>query len=586
MKVEVSCVKYKLVFYDFESFKYDWVVVFIDYDTRKKCTIVNDREKLITFYKSCMKNNVILVGFNCRNFDQWLLKGIIKGVDHYKLTNGLINEGKKGYQLIPRHNEVPVINFDVMQGFNGLKTLEAFLGMSIDETEVDFNLDRKLTNEEIQSTINYCTSDVLATIEVFEKSRHEFDSLIGLVEMYDLPLEAIGKTKAQLSATILGAKRPERDRDDEWDIKLPDNLIIKKYTDVVEWFMSDEIKKPNVKYEREVYGVKHVFGLGGIHGATSKSEYDGIIALWDVASLYPSCIIEYDLMSRNVQDRNKYKEIKETRLKLKRNKDPRQGSLKIVLNATYGILKDKHSQMYDPLMANQVCIYNQLFLLMLIEMIEEKCGDKAQLIQSNTDGIYFQFNDYETLEVAKTCVEEWEKITRYEMELDMAKKVIQRDVNNYVLQMQNGKVKAKGSVVKELKPLDYDLPIVNKAMKEYLINGTPFEEYIANENRLIEYQKIYKLGSNYKCAIHNEQEYTHKVYRCFASKDEIDTPIMKLKKDKDKPDKYAGTPDHVFIDNGNIQDKLVPEKLDKEWYINRCISEYKKFTGKEYKRQE
>ena len=61
---------------------------------------------------------------------------------------------------------------------------------------------------------------------------------------------------------------------------------------------------------------------------------------------------------------------------------------------------------------------------------------------------------------------------------------------------------------------------------------------------------------------------------------------MKLKKDKDKADKYAGTPDHVFIDNGNIQDKLVPEKLDKEWYINRCISEYKKFTGKEYKRQE
>ena len=283
MKVEVSCVKYKLVFYDFESFKYDWVVVFIDYDTRKKCTIVNDREKLIKFYKGCMKNNVILVGFNCRNFDQWLLKGIIKGLDHYKLTNGLINEGKKGYQLIPRHNEVPVINFDVMQGFNGLKTLEAFLGMSIDETEVDFNLDRKLTNDEIQSTINYCTSDVLATIEVFEKSRHEFDSLIGLVEMYDLPLESIGKTKAQLSATILGAKRPERDRDDEWDIKLPDNLTIKKYTDVVEWFMSDEIKKPNAKYNREVYGVKHVFGLGGIHGATSKSEYDGIIALWDVA---------------------------------------------------------------------------------------------------------------------------------------------------------------------------------------------------------------------------------------------------------------------------------------------------------------
>lgn len=578
--------KYKLVFYDFECFKYDWIVVFIDYKTRKKCVIVNDREKLINFYKVCMENNVILVGFNCRNFDQWILKGIIKGIDPYKITDGLINKGKKSYQLIPRHYEVPVINFDVMQGFNGLKTLEAFLGMSIDETEVDFNLDRKLTDDEIASTVKYCTSDVNATIEVFERSRHEFDSLIGLVEMYELPLESIGKTKAQLSATILGAKRPEQDRNDEWDITLPDNLKIEKYTDVVEWFLSDEIKQPNAKYKREVYGVDHVFGLGGIHGATSKTSYDGIIALWDVASLYPSCIIEYDLMSRNVEDRNKYKEIKETRLKLKKAKDPRQGSLKIVLNATYGILKDKHSQMYDPLMANKICIYNQLFLLMLIEMIEKACGEKAQLIQSNTDGIYFRFDDEETLKKGASCVAEWEKITRYEMELDKIQRVIQRDVNNYVLQMEDGSIKAKGGVVKKLSPLDYDLPIVNKAIKEYLINGIPFEDYIENENRLIEYQKIYKLGSNYRCVVHNGNEYTHKVYRCFASKNTDDTQIMKLKVDKDKPDKFAGTPDHVFIDNGNIQGKLVPEHLDKQWYIDKCISEYKKFTGKEYKRQE
>ena len=586
MKVEVSCVKYKLVFYDFESFKYDWVVVFIDYDTRKKCTIVNDREKLIKFYKGCMKNNVILVGFNCRNFDQWLLKGIIKGFDHYKLTNGLINEGKKGYQLIPRHNEVPVINFDVMQGFNGLKTLEAFLGMSIDETEVDFNLDRKLTNEEIQSTINYCTSDVLATIEVFEKSRHEFDSLIGLVEMYDLPLESIGKTKAQLSATILGAKRPERDRDDEWDIKLPDNLIIKKYTDVVEWYLSDEIKKPNAKYVKDVYGTEVTFSLGGIHNRVTKIELDGIIALYDVQSLYPSTIIEYDLMSRNVEDRFKYKEIRDMRLKFKKEKNPIQASLKIILNSSYGILLDKHSPMYDPRQGRRICIYNQLFMLDLIERIEEKLGDRAFLFNLNTDGQYYQFKDYKAMEECDEIIKEWEKRTRYSMEKDLVYKVVQRDCNNYILQMEDKSIKSKGAVVKKLKPLDYDLPIVNKAMKEYLINGTPFEEYIANENRLIEYQKIYKLGSNYKCAIHNGQEYTHKVYRCFASKDEIDTPIMKLKKDKDKPDKYAGTPDHVFIDNGSIQDKLVPEKLDKEWYINRCISEYKKFTGKEYKRQE
>ena len=574
--------KYKLVFYDFESFKYDWVVVFIDYDTRKKCTIVNDREKLIKFYKGCMKNNVILVGFNCRNFDQWLLKGIIKGVDHYKLTNGLINEGKKGYQLIPRHNEVPVINFDVMQGFNGLKTLEAFLGMSIDETEVDFNLNRKLTNEEIRSTINYCTSDVLATIEVFEKSRHEFDSLIGLVEMYDLPLESIGKTKAQLSATILGAKRPKEDRNDEWDITLPDNLVIKKYTDVVEWYLSDEIKKPNAKYVKDVYGTEVTFSLGGIHNRVTKIELDGIIALYDVQSLYPSTIIEYDLMSRNVEDRFKYKEIRDMRLKFKKEKNPIQASLKIILNSSYGILLDKHSPMYDPRQGRRICIYNQLFMLDLIERIEEKLGDRAFLFNLNTDGQYYQFKDYKAMEECDEIIKEWEKRTRYSMEKDLVYKVVQRDCNNYILQMEDKSIKSKGAVVKKLRPLDYDLPIINKAMKEYIINGIPFETYIENENKLIEYQKIYKTTSNYKYAWHNNEPVFHKVNRVFASTRDEDTPFYKWKQDKNTPDKFAGTPEHTFIDNSDIREKNVPDFLDKNWYLERCKSEYKKFTGKEY----
>ena len=275
--------KYKLIFYDVEVFKYDWLVVFIDYDTRKKCVIVNDRNKLIEFYKACMKNKIILCGFNCRNYDQWIIKAIVKGLDVYKVSDGLVKKGKKGFQLIPKHYEVPVINFDVMQGFNGLKTLEAFLGLSIEESNVDFDLDRKLTQDEIDETIKYCTYDVESTIKVFEESKHEFESMIGLVEMYDLPIEDISKTKAQLSATILGAKRPNFERDDEWDIVLPDNLKIEKYKDVVDWFMSDEIRQPNAKYKRKVYGVDHVFGLGGIHGATTKKTYDGIIALWDVA---------------------------------------------------------------------------------------------------------------------------------------------------------------------------------------------------------------------------------------------------------------------------------------------------------------
>lgn len=242
--------------------------------------------------------------------------------------------------------------------------------------------------------------------------------------------------------------------------------------------------------------------------------------------------------------------------------------------------------MYDPRQARRVCIYNQLFLLDLIEKIETTCGDRAELIQSNTDGVYWKFKDLESLELAKNEVEKWENRTRYKMELDMAKLIIQRDVNTYLLITEKGKVKCKGAL-KQPKPLDNDLPIITKSLKEYFVNKTPLETYINNENRLLEFAKTYKLTSNYRCAYHNYKELYHKVYRVFASTNDSDTEFFKWKKDKDKPDKFANTPDHVFIENGDIRGVSIDGyPLDKNWYIALAKKEYKKITGSDYKEVE
>lgn len=47
----------------------------------------------------------------------------------------------------------------------------------------------------------------------------------------------------------------------------------------------------------------------------------------------------------------------------------------------------------------------------------------------------------------------------------------EKDVNNYVFIFSNGKVERKGAYVKELSPLDYDLPIINKALVDRLVKG-------------------------------------------------------------------------------------------------------------------
>ena len=40
----------RLIFYDFEVFLKDWMVVLIDYETRQEKVIVNDRDELVRVY--------------------------------------------------------------------------------------------------------------------------------------------------------------------------------------------------------------------------------------------------------------------------------------------------------------------------------------------------------------------------------------------------------------------------------------------------------------------------------------------------------------------------------------------------------
>lgn len=40
-----------MIFYDFEVFRYDWLVVLIDLNARKETVIINDPDKLKRFYE-------------------------------------------------------------------------------------------------------------------------------------------------------------------------------------------------------------------------------------------------------------------------------------------------------------------------------------------------------------------------------------------------------------------------------------------------------------------------------------------------------------------------------------------------------
>ena len=139
-----------MLFYDFEVFKYDWLAVVIDSDTQKESVIINDHDQLEALYEANKYN--IWVGFNSRHYDQYILKGILCDFDPKEINDFIIVQRMDGWQFSRELNKIPLNNYDVMPNPPiGLKTLEGFLGSDIRETEVPFDLDRKLTQEELKN---------------------------------------------------------------------------------------------------------------------------------------------------------------------------------------------------------------------------------------------------------------------------------------------------------------------------------------------------------------------------------------------------------------------------------------------------
>lgn len=320
-----------MLFYDFEVFKHDWLVVVMDMTAKKTHVIVNAPEELEALYKANMRE--IWCGFNSRHYDQYILKAILCGFDPKKVNDYIIVKGLPGWKFSSLFNQYPLNNYDVMMNIDrGLKTFEGFMGNSIKETSVPFNIDRKLTEEEIAETVKYCKHDVEQTVQVFLQRKKDFEAHIGLVKLAckgkPLDMSLISKTKPQLSAIILDARR-DVERDDEFDIDFPCSMRIEKYSKVVKWYENKENRcyqkdgKKN-QLDIEVAGVPHQFGWGGVHGATTKYHGKGYFLNMDVASLYPSLMVQYNLHSRNIADPRKFVEIYNQRLKYKAEKNPLQ----------------------------------------------------------------------------------------------------------------------------------------------------------------------------------------------------------------------------------------------------------------------
>ena len=623
-----------MIFYDFEVFKEDWLAVFIDVTRKTEQVIVNNPDELKALYEANTSN--IWVGFNNRHYDQYIMKGILLGMNPKRINDWIILEKREGWQFSSVFNKVPMTNYDVMPNPPvGLKTMEGFLGSNIKETGVPFDINRKLTKAEIEETIKYCRHDVEQTIKIFLEKIDEFNAMHGIVQAFPnmVSLSNIGDSEARITAKVLGCVK--QDFKDEFDYFFLPCLRLNKYKYVQDWF--EEKKKEALamdlqncdKYDKKLWyksqnletivaGIPHSFGFGGLHGAADTPIHKtGQILHVDVNNYYPSMLIAWGLVTRAATNDN-YHLVYNTRKSMKakqiaaaksgnkaeaKNWKKAQLPYKKMLNALSGGMKDETNPAYDPRNNNCMCINGQLMLLDLIEHLEAVPG--FELIQSNTDGLIIWIPDTdEAFEMVDDICWEWEQRCSTDwcsilLELDNISEIYQKDVNNYLWVGADGSVERIGAYVKELSATDNDLPILNKALVEYMVHKTPVEQTINQCDDLIMFQKIVKLSEKYDWVEHEhctpvitktgkrvikevyeypeKVKYSYKSYRVFASNSQDDGRLLKRKRVKTKGEKFGNTPDHCFICNDDVCGVKTPQTLDKGWYIDLAKKRLKQF---------
>ena len=615
--------------YDIEVFSDDWIVVFKrPEDDSNHIVIHNDNDRLREFLS---QPDIVIGGFNNKHYDNWIVLTMIQGGSNIEVKrhNDFIIGGGNAWEFpFIQFKKLPCPTFDLKDDIPdpgiSLKAIEGNLKLPIVESSVPFDIDRKLTPEELEEVIQYCKYDVDSTIALYnERKENYIDAKALISEMYNLPVEeGIGLTNAKLCARILGAK--PQNFNDERDYIIPDNIdtdLIPK--EILDFFLQIRDKSiPDAKLFGAGKGSKGMtldiilktsygecpvtYAWGGVHGAkpcviVDETE-DRVIINQDVASLYPNSMLNFGYCSRAMEDPEAYRKLVERRLGYKHSGDKlRSNALKLPINTTYGAMLNAFNPLADRWAGRSVCISNQLAMTMLITMLCREC-ETIDFVNINTDGIMFTINKSE-VELSEKIIATWSDITKFEMERDDFKKVIQKDVNNYIGITPVGKLKTKGGYVSLYEKGNFktnSLQIIHRSIVEYLVNGIPAETTIRECKDVFAFQQIVKTGGTYEGSYHyvnGVREPIQKVNRVYAVKDPKYGAVVKgkwitekRKKNKDTgkmestpvdPPVWSETvisecPDHAFIDNENV---LTVDDLDLDYYINMANKRIDKYIN-------
>lgn len=623
----------KMRCFDFEVFPHWWLCVFGDVpdehitnDIKNTFKIVhsdmpNARDELISLLK---EDDVCVCGYNIKHYDLIIANAIYQGLkpEEVKIINDIIINPSMAY-CTKEHlrlssmakRKFNTVYEDFMDDNSGsLKELEANLGLNILESSVDFDKE-DLTQEDKDEVILYCKQDVYATMKYFELIVIYYtNNKENISKTFNIDKSLMYKsTNATLVSYVLNASRMQFADEDRKDIVLP--AKIKEYCydnlphNVIEKILNDTKSFDTVLFNNIVS-----FGNGGVHSVLNMYDSDNealyvesddeyVLINVDAASYYPSIMIQFNLLSRTIKDKSRFKEIFDTRIAIKNKTNKTEYekefnmAAKLVLNTTFGASGNKYLALYDPYMCTSVCRVGQIFLAAFANKVYNYIKD-VQIIQTNTDGVllYIKRSAIDKLNI---FIKEWQDISGINMEIEYVDKIWQKNVNNYML-IENNEIKSRGAWLRNVNhrsglivigPLTAF--ICANAAREFLINNTPIVETIVKCNDIKQFAISCTKGPTYRAVVHRmadgSEKTLYRANRVYATKDESYGKLYKLKMYKGNISytQMPNTPDHCKTINKDLSEynfNDIRNDIDYMYYIMRAYElvdiKWKQLLGK------
>lgn len=392
---------------------------------------------------------------------------------------------------------------------------------------------KPLPLEDFESMIDYNINDIESTSELLNRCKKDVDLRIAIEDEYGV--RVLSKDGVNIGMKILTQKYLEKTGltwQDIKDLRSPMSVIplkdvilpFIKYDSPILQRVLDDMKNQIVSPGRKGYENKFVFnnlrysvGVGGIHSVNSPEiiipRDDEMLIDIDVASLYPSMLIEYEFYPKHLGKEflEVYKQIKDERIEAKHNGDKvKNETLKLALNGLSGNLQNEHNFCYSPFAVMQIRINGQLLLLMLAEKLTQ-IG--CRIVQANTDGLFVLLKKDAYSKVNSIC-REWEQLTKLTLEEDRFKAMYQYAINDYFAITEDNKVKEKGMFITTVKLGKGLTPkIIPKAVISFFKDGIPVEDTIKNCTDIRDFLMSEKTGKQWHVEYMNEeQQRTNRFY--------------------------------------------------------------------------